>query len=435
MTHKYNSENVFEVIGDYPVVDQFDVLYSNLLSGSIFDSYVTGALFYKTNIFEGLTPTIFGERGEAFSRLGVSSDKLPFPSGSSSTSYSLQPWRERAGIIRNIRIFSNDERFYDSMQPLFSELYGKIDGDISEYSNQTALIALGNPYSPTFNYTNSTFRGSFPFEPKYSGIERTKRQISYNANIDSSGNPLDDETICKKVVVYEQNVREFLWTNGFSGQVLNEIDASKILFGFGDRIERYKEIVNVPPAPPYVAHYGEKYLPDFRAYHDPGILSYCVSPIIRGWKYGLIDGNPHYTSAVYRRDRYGQVRDMLEQRQIAFTVKDPGNSIYFYPDNFTSDEPPAVQKGTSEGSLEDLTGDHAVFIKFIKQKVINNKLVNIAVSPDLTWSSNLSTYATSSLPYYDAVPKNRPLGTVITNIQNVTLTLQPDAFGNITITS
>jgi hypothetical protein len=47
MSHKYNSENVFEVIGDYPVVDQFDVLYSNLLSGSIFDSYVTGVLFYK----------------------------------------------------------------------------------------------------------------------------------------------------------------------------------------------------------------------------------------------------------------------------------------------------------------------------------------------------------------------------------------------------
>lgn len=429
MSHKYNSENVFEVIGDYPVVDQFDVLYSNLLSGSIFDSYVTGVLFYKVTNNFGL---VTGSRGEAFSRLGVSADTLPFPSGSTSTSYTLQPWRERSGIIRNIRIFSNDERFYDSMQPMFSEMYSKVDGDISSYSNQTALIALGNHYSPTFSYTNSEFRGSFPFEPKYSGIERTKRQISYNANIDSSGNPLDDETICKKVVVYEQNTREFLWTNNFSGQVLNEIDASKILFGFGDRIERDREIVGV--SPPTIVYFGTKYLPDFRAYHDPGILSYCVSPIIRGWKYGLVDGNPHYTSAVFRRDRYGQVRDMLEQRQIAFAVKDPGNSIYFYPDSFTSDEPPAVQKGSNEG-VEDLSGDYTVYIKFIKQKVVNNKLVNISVKPELTWSSNLSMYATSSLPYYDNVPKNRPIGTVITNIQDVTLTLKPDAFGNITITS
>lgn len=431
MTHKYNSENVFEVIGDYPVVDQFDVLYSNLLSGSIFDSYVTGALFYKTNIL-GLNLTTFGERGEVFSRLGVAGGELPYPSGSSSTSYSLQPWRERAGIIRNIRIFSNDERFYDSMQPLFSEMYGKIGGDISNYSPQTALIALGNHYSPTFSYTNSEFRGSFPFEPKYAGIERTKRQISYNANIDSSGNPLNEESICKKIVIYEQNIKEFLWTNSFSGQVLNEIDASKILFGFGDRNERISEIIGV--APPVIVRYGGKYLPDFRNYHNPGFLAYCVSPIIRGWKYGLIDGNPHYTSAVFRRDRYGQVRDMLEQRQVAFTVKDPGNSMYFYPDNFTSDEPPAVQKGSNEG-LEDLSGDYTVYIKFVKQKVVNNKLVNIAVNPELTWTSNLSTYATSSLPYFDNRPKNRPPGTVINNIQDVTLTLKPDAFGNITITS
>lgn len=431
MTHKYNSENVFEVIGDYPVVDQFDVLYSNLLSGSIFDSYVTGALFRKTNPFEGLTLTTFGERGEVFSRLGVSSDKLPFPSGSSSTSYSLQPWRERAGIIRNIRIFSNNERFYDSMQPLFSEMYEKIGGDIINYASQTALIALGNHYSPAFSYTNSEFRGSFPFEPKYAGIERTKRQISYNANADSSGNPLNEESICKKIVIYEQNIKQFLWTNNFSGQVLNEIDASKILFGFGDRNERISEITSI--SPPIISRWGSKYLPDFRAYHDPGILAYCVSPLIRGWKYGLFDGNPHYTSAVFRRDRYGQARDMLEQRQVAFAVKDPGNSIYFYPDNLASDEPPAVQKGSSE-DLEDLSGDYTVYVKFVKQKVVNNKLVNISVSPDLTWSSNLSTYATSSLPYYADRPKNRPPGTVINNVQDVNLTLKPDEFGNITIT-
>lgn len=429
MTHKYNSENVFEVIGDHPVVDQYDILYSNLLSGSMHDDYVTGSLFHYIGPSVA-TIVVTGSRGRVFSKLGVNSKDLPLPISNDSTSYSLQPWRERAGIIRNIRIFSSDERFYDSMQPVFSDLFDKIEGKISEDSVNKAVISLGNIDSPTFNFSNSEFRPSFPFEPKYANVDRTKRQLSYKANVDSSGNNLSEENLCKNLFIYNDNITQAYWSDTPLGLNLTEIDSSKILFGFGDRNERYLKVSIFPPSFDY---WGEKYLPDFRLYATPYFFPYIISPIIRGWKYGLIDGNPHYTSAVYRRNRFGQVRDMLEQRLVAYTVKDPGNSFYNYKDNFGASETSAVQKGKSE-ELEDLSGDYSVLVRFIKQKVINNKLVNISVSPDSTWSSNLSIYATSSLPYFDGMSKNRTKTPTITNIQDVTLTLKPDIFGNITLT-
>ena len=49
---------------------------------------------------------------------------------------------------------------------------------------------------------------------------------------------------------------------------------------------------------------------------------------IRGWKYGVINGFPQYTNCIFRSNRYGQLRDMLEQRK--FTK-------FFDPDGFSAD--------------------------------------------------------------------------------------------------
>ena len=49
-----NSESIFEVIGDYPVVDQFDILYAKLQSGSYLDNYVTGTLPNRGRLFSKL---------------------------------------------------------------------------------------------------------------------------------------------------------------------------------------------------------------------------------------------------------------------------------------------------------------------------------------------------------------------------------------------
>lgn len=44
-----------------------------------------------------------------------------------------------------------------------------------------------------------------------------------------------------------------------------------------------------------------------------GII-YAFVPQIRGWKYGLVDGQPKFSTAIFRYGKFGQFRDMLEQR-------------------------------------------------------------------------------------------------------------------------
>jgi hypothetical protein len=140
-----------------------------------------------------------------------------------------------------------------------------------------------------------------------------------------------------------------------------------------------------------------------------------AGPIIRGWRYGLIDGNPHYTSAVFRRDRFGQFRDMLEQRINSTTILDAKNS----PINYLGDvETPAMPLppdvvsflGTNEfgETLKEGTIFRPVTVSFVKQSISpENKLIYPSVLPTNTWSSNLSMYATSSLPYFDDIGRNR----------------------------
>ncbi|WP_206688760.1 hypothetical protein, partial [Streptococcus pseudopneumoniae] len=42
-----------------------------------------------------------------------------------------------------------------------------------------------------------------------------------------------------------------------------------------------------------------------------------ISPSIRGWKYGVHSGIPTFSKAYWRPNRFGQFRDMLEQRPLA----------------------------------------------------------------------------------------------------------------------
>lgn len=55
-------------------------------------------------------------------------------------------------------------------------------------------------------------------------------------------------------------------------------------------------------------------------------LNYATSVDIRGWKYGVMNGLPYYSSCVYRSNRYGQFRDLMEQRKTA---------KFFDPNGFT----------------------------------------------------------------------------------------------------
>jgi hypothetical protein len=140
-----------------------------------------------------------------------------------------------------------------------------------------------------------------------------------------------------------------------------------------------------------------------------------VAPVIRGWKYGLFNGLPTNSKAVFRRDKYGQLRDMLEQRHYTKFVN---STIDVFDDNpldnkITSQDSSTLGKlAASKQRTSDVLGPSVVEVNFVRQRYTRDDrgigtIYNEKVSPDITTSQNLSTEVTSSLPYFDGVARHR----------------------------
>ena len=122
---------------------------------------------------------------------------------------------------------------------------------------------------------------------------------------------------------------------------------------------------------------GSTNAPDYAGYsYDPPSSRQYVfgaRPIVRGWKYGISNGVRTLSKAVWRRAKFGQPRDMLEQRIDTKFAHDASGQIYTSP----------------------------IFVNFV------DAMTRVSKSPLLTTSSNLSYEATSSLPYFDGETRNR----------------------------
>ena len=188
---------------------------------------------------------------------------------------------------------------------------------------------------------------------------------------------------------------------------MGTIDMAKVIYGFGDVNTKFlsssqyeNDVLGTHNWPEFRRKFSTFPVPD-----PPPAVSYelltasmwCVSPVIRGWKYGLYSGLPAYSSIHFRQGRYGQFRDMLEQRLFTkfFTAKKT-------PDSSDDD---IIMKNTLM--------DGPVTIKFLDE---NGNLTK----PENTQSQNLSYEATSSLPYFDGQQRNRSPGdSVTTNLEMV----------------
>ena len=280
---------------------------------------------------------------------------------------------------------------------------------------------------------------SFPFEPRYSAQPRKKYQtfeveakyeaqlkdnafIKYQAPRKLSG--LFVGTIGPQSVT--ESARRFPsylssgenWSHLWAADVnlslgppprlqfyttgsMDNTDMMKVLFGYGDSNTTFFSAS-------YVDSNGKPVLmgttnwPTFRSssptYYNTatGLSRYdqitgscwTVSPIIRGWKYGLHSALPSYTQAYFRQGKFGQYRDMLEQRQYTKLMV---NQIDLSPSNVTR------PKFNYE---KDAAGEPVVTVKFLDEDGNLTK-------PENTQSQNLSFEVTSSLPYFDLVTRNR----------------------------
>lgn len=138
--------------------------------------------------------------------------------------------------------------------------------------------------------------------------------------------------------------------------------------------------------------------------------SFGISPVIRGWKYGLYSGLPRNSKAVFRRDRFGQIRDMLEQRQYTKFIsvgRSPTDDVAITVNNRSS-----VDKEMTSTKRVGQLSPGVVSVNFVKQtyKKDDRGIGNIyseMVDPASTTSQNLSNEVTSSLPYFDGVSRSR----------------------------
>lgn len=143
-------------------------------------------------------------------------------------------------------------------------------------------------------------------------------------------------------------------------------------------------------------------------------INYGVSPVIRGWKYGLVSGFPEHTKMVFRRGRYGQLRDALEQRKFSRSVNSgvsPTDLDAITFDGF--DKSWKTTLSVQNSSFSGQISEGPVSVRFVHKIANPNSPRGIGViqtrivAPEETTSQNLSPYVTSSLPYFDGVPRHR----------------------------
>lgn len=489
------------------VFDQYEIEYKETYVSGTYDQVVMGKMFYGVKE-KGITKYVYGNRGVVYG--SINSDQIKISGDnlldrSDSVSYRSQPYREKAGNCRAAKHMCFGERIYDTLSPnpiscfkrnganLFSPIsdplnaFPGMSGPYTGVDNVNPAFIMFDCYIPDENnnqrknlnpIVDKHWTKSFPFEPRYSELQRQSKQTFSNVNsaytacmvskislgyapsLTGSLNFLQKSGLIMGTFGPERVSKNNLEFRGYSkttasgsyfhrwavdistkrtfsdggglysmyggpppNPVPNPVyysytgscvdqDITKILFGFGDaNTIVYSNQYKNSKDPTGYARFGTNNWPEFRINNHTSVVSgsleylgfeydfsntyewftgsmWSISPIIRGWKYGLYNALPDYTAAYYRQGRYGQFRDMLEQRLYTATFSEDSSEL----------------------------GNSVVTVKFFDQ---NENLVD----PITTQSQNLSQFATSSLPYFDLIQRNRPVGIGINNLSLMNISI------------
>ena len=228
-------------------------------------------------------------------------------------------------ILRGLALIDTNERYQDSFFPDPVEI-ARVNG-ISFVADDAASPKFNSPsyvFYPLGPEVNAVIDATadlrwpraFPFESDYGAIEfenRVSRASRVLAAVEFDGGAVDSNSIFGDPV-------STLTGRNTSTQATNELFALmnvpagtpplgarklflKSFFGIGDAVNGNPRIVK---------NVSDGTTSNFNGGNDVEL---------RGFKYGLYNVVPAFTRAIYRRDRYGQFRDMLEQR--ALTAFEP----------------------------------------------------------------------------------------------------------------
>jgi hypothetical protein len=389
LNQRLETEELWQDVGEDPVLDQFDVSYRYELSGTYVDRF---------NVLNVLTPTNIGSR-----HLTSSMETTSYFSNFAETDSSRVPWstqQEWSSVryvdelkknSRNRMFVSTNEKFWDTRVPHPREAMYKcnpnfrlvsiINGDYTI----TRIMYTGMSGSSINGVGISDWVMTYPFEPRYSSLT----QIYVNtlgSEFFPGASLIDYGQIAIQYGMTGSAVNRLVATESdtstVSGATFSEF--VKFFYGIGDGKSD-------------VDNQHVRFLRSKTTNSGGGVPFLTTGAVLRGWRYGLMSGFPMFSRAMFRRDHYGQPRDLLEQRLDAKFFDEIGLS----PDG-TQNGTPGVKNGPVRVSFYDSAGNQTDPIK--------------------TLSSNISFEATSSMPYTDGQARNRPVYDFgLLNIVNVTI--------------
>jgi hypothetical protein len=349
--------------GEAKCLDQFDTDPVTSFRGGYLDNIITGSMVSGDQHEPSSLNNILTNFVDQYAA-NVRAVQASVVDGGAGVTGSLQ---------RFVRVTDTSEVYYDSTVPKFADVM-KIFG-MSTFSFANA------------NWINLQARDSggtslkqimgYPFEPALRYLEGStllQREASATDPFtDTAGVKTSQGILSYTVVtefgqmwgpVYKEKVKEYAEAFDISKCITDPTLLLKLIWGVGG---------GDPSHQTYAAHRG---VPITNAgvvtIPDGGGTTYAWMPALRGFKYGLINAVPTSPNAVFRYDTYGQFRDMLEQRPYT----------KFFVDSHVEQS--------------------AVEIEFRERLFVNGELTGGGLVPPAdTNSQNLSSFATSSVPYFD----------------------------------
>lgn len=346
--------SAYEMItGGDDIVDQFETEPRQLFLSSSLTDYVTGSL--SSSLYRP--------------RTAVASAVAPLKTMELAALMSYQDNEETArskviGFSRTRQAASDNERFYDTIMPKIDDIV-KINGGIVYSVTSGGFVTnrfiIGHSVV-TLGFTpDETWHRAFPFENKYSTVSRLlSPTVTLNTNLYGGVAAEGDDIIARPI--YQKTRDATIQSLSSNDSALRPVDDKYFLlhsFGIGDDVTG-----------------------SVKQASNPNSLIY-LGAVARGFKYGILNALPQFTKAHFRSSRYGQVRDMLEQRW---------DSKFYDTVGLSSN-------GDVLGNLGVRTGP--VIVKFVQSGSVTQ------VSPYTTDSSNMSQEVTSSVPYFDGIARNR----------------------------
>lgn len=395
LNQRLETTQVWENLGEEPVLDQFDVAYPYELSGSYLD---------RNNIFTQasyLKDSIVSDPDANFNSPYITTLEYQQDTGhfSANTSRTLNlTWRtigytgddtnywatgkyayEVRKSNRNPVLLDEKELFWDTRIILPNAAMARCNPDYLLTTDTLSCLMINGAYSGNISDLHASpfvigtsgngildWYMTYPYEARYNDLtyafydelkndvfRRTApgahstalklEPLNYNEISLEIGSLSGSASNCSRFLASEGVADITKWGTGYSP--LKKPEFIKYFFGTGTGVS---EIDNKHVRPRTINN---------------------TTADLRGWRYGMLSAFPMYTMTIFRRSRYGQFRDMLEQRLDG----------KFY-DQGVKESPVQVKFYDARGKFTD---------------------------PLRTLSSNLSLEATSSVPYVDEVSRNR----------------------------